>query len=165
VYLLDTPIVFDLRKAKAGDADPGLIRWAAGVGRQHMFISALTLLELETTIAAAERRDAEQGQPLRRWLDEQVTRAFENHILPIDAAVAKRRGAIHLSDNRDALMAATAAVHGLTLVTATPQAFKASRVKCFNPLGYTPEDGDSSADWREAARTGPQWFRNLFVRF
>ncbi|MDC7695786.1 MULTISPECIES: PIN domain-containing protein [Asticcacaulis] len=165
MYLLDTPIVMELRKAKSGDTDPGLTRWASGIGRQHLFLSVLSLLEMETSIAAAEKRDAESGRLLRQWLDEQVPRAFENHILPIDAAVARRRAALHMSDSRDALMAATAAVHGLTLVTPSPAAFKAGKVKTFNPFGYTPEEADTSADWREASRSGPQWFRNLFVRF
>ncbi|UDF05453.1 PIN domain-containing protein [Asticcacaulis sp. AND118] len=165
MYLLDTPIVMELRKAKAGDTDPGLIRWASGVGRQHLFLSVLSLLELETSVAAAERREPESGRLLRQWLDEQVPRAFENHILPIDAAVAKRRATLTLNDSRDALMAATAAVHGLMLVTPTPAAFRAGKVKTFNPFGYAPEETDTTADWREAARSGPQWFRNLFVRF
>lgn len=169
MYLLDTGILLELRKAKSGDTDAGLIRWAAGLSRQNMYISVLTLLELETSIAAAERRDPIGSAPLRGWLEAQIPQAFEGHVLPVDTAVVKKRATLPMSESRDALMAATAAVHGLVLVTRNPAAFKSSRVKLFNPWGYAPDAvalaTDDPADWREVARSGPQWFKNLFVRF
>ena len=70
---------------------------------------------------------------------------------------------IRLADARDALLAATAIEHGLTLVTRQTAAYKGARVKLFNPWGYTPED-EEDADWRQAGRAGPLWLKNLFVR-
>ena len=166
MYLLDTAIVAELRKAKTGQTDPGLIGWAAGVARQNLFISALSLLELEAGVAQAERRDKPAAEGLRTWLDNHVPAAFDGRILAVDAAVVKRRGQVAISDPRDALMAATAQVHGLTLVTRNATAFKSGKVKLFNPWGYRPDAAvEETADWREGTRTGPLWFKNLFLRF
>jgi predicted nucleic acid-binding protein len=164
MFLLDTPIVFELRKAKAGQTDPGLTAWAASVPRQHLYISAITLLELETGVAQMERRDKLASAGLRAWLDGQVSQAFEGRILPVDAAVARRRAGLHYADARDALLAATALEHGLTLVTREEQAFRSGRVKLFNPWGYKVESVEDDGDWRDAAKTGPPWLKNLFIR-
>ena len=163
MYLLDTQVVLELRKAKAGRTDAGLATWATGVSRQNLFLSALSLLELENGAARAERQDKGAGAALRTWVADQVMPAFEGRILAVDAAVARRRAQLTLTDTRDALLAATAIEHGLTLVTRQTAAFKGARVKLFNPWGYTPADEDDG-DWRQAARTGPVWLKNLFVR-
>jgi len=163
MYLLDTPVVLELRKAKAGRTDAGLATWAAGVQRQNLFLSALSLLELENGAARADKQDKAAGATLRGWIADQVMPAFEGRILAVDAAVVRRRAQLALADTRDALLAATAIEHGLTLVTRQTAAFKGARLKLFNPWGYTAEDEDD-ADWRQAARTGPVWLKNLFVR-
>jgi len=163
MYLLDTGVVSELRKAKAGRTDPGLASWAAGVPAQNLYLSALTLLELESGAIRLEARDKAAGGALRAWIDAQVMAAFAERILPVDAAVVRRRGQLPYQDSRDGLIAATALEHGLTLVTRNTAAFKAGRVKVFNPWGYTP-DADEDGDWGQAARTGPMWLKNLFVR-
>ena len=163
MYLIDTPVVLELRKAKAGRTDAGLATWAAGVSRQNLFLSALSLLELEATAAKTEKQDKLGGTALRGWIADQVMPAFEGRILAVDAAVVRRRAQLALADTRDALLAATAIEHGLTLVTRQTAAFKGTRLKLFNPWGYSPDDEDDS-DWRQAARTGPVWLKNLFVR-
>jgi predicted nucleic acid-binding protein len=164
MYLLDTPIVLELRKARAGEADSGLTAWAAGVARERLFLSALSLVELEGVAAKAARGDKGAGAALRGWIDNQVLPAFEGHILPLDAAVARRRGTLAIADTRDALFAATALEHGLALVTRNRSAFKGARVRIFDPSRYEPDGADDAADWRSAARSGPLWLRNLFVR-
>jgi predicted nucleic acid-binding protein len=163
MYLLNSEVVLELRKAKSGRTDPGLSAWAAGVSRHHLFLSALTLLELENGATQVERQDKAAGGALRAWIEGPVMTAFDGRILAIDAAVVRRRARLAYSDARDGLLAATAIEHGLTLVTRHLAAFKAGRVKLFNPWGYTPEDADD-ADWRQAARSGPVWLKNLFVR-
>jgi predicted nucleic acid-binding protein len=163
MYLLDTGVVFELRNAKAGRTDAGLAAWAAGIAREDMYISALALLELEDDAARLERRDKAAGAALRGWIGDQVMRAFEGRILPVDAAVVRRRGLLPYPDARDGLLAATAVEHGLTLVTRNIAAFKAGRVKTFNPWGYTPT-AEEDGDWRQAARTSSLWLKNLFVR-
>ncbi len=163
MFLLDTPVVLELRKAKSGQTDPGLASWAAGVAAQTLHLSALSLLELENGAARLESRDKAAGAALRGWIGSQVIPAFEERILPVDVAVVRRRGTLPYADARDGLLAATALEHGLTLVTRNTAAFKAGRVKLFNPWGYTP-DADAEEDWGLAARTGPLWLKNLFVR-
>ena len=163
MYLLDTQVVLELRKAKTGRTDAGLATWATGVSRQNLFLSALSLLELENGAAKAERQDKVAGAALRAWVADQVMPAFEGRVLAVDAAVVRRRAQLALADTRDALLAATAIEHGLTLVTRQTAAFKGARLKLFNPWGYTPVDEDDT-DWRQAARTGPVWLKNLFVR-
>jgi len=167
MYLLDTPVISELRKAKTGRCDPNVTRWASGVARQNLYMSAISLLELETGIVRAERKDRAQAAPLRAWLDEQVMKAFDGRILAIDAGVVKKRAALGESKSeRDALVAATAQHHGLTLVTRNTAAFKSARVKLFNPWGYAPEDeAVDEADWQQVARSGPLWLKNLFLRF
>jgi predicted nucleic acid-binding protein len=174
MHLLDTDIVFELRNAKAGATDAGLAAWAAKAARTSLFISALTLLELETA-ARAERKDRSAkdraakdragGPALRDWLDNRVVPAFEGRILAIDAAVVRRRAHVPLADSRDALLAATALQHGMTLATRDAAVFaKVPRLKVFNPVGYKPEALDDEEDWGQAAKAGSQWLRNIFVR-
>jgi predicted nucleic acid-binding protein len=166
MHLLDTDIVFELRNAKAGATDPGLAAWAGAASRSSLFISALTLLELETAVARAERKatkDKTGGASLREWLDSRVIPAFDGRILAIDTAVVRRRAHVPLTDSRDALLAATALEHGLTLATRDAATFaKVPRLKVFNPWSYKPEEQEE--DWGEAAKAGAQWLRNIFVR-
>jgi predicted nucleic acid-binding protein len=164
MYLLDTPIVFELRNARAGQAEAGLAAWAADVARERLFLSAISLVELEAEAARVARGDKAAGAALRGWIDRQVLPAFEGHILPLDAAVARRRSQVPLADTRDALFAATALEHGLTLVTRKSAAFKGARIKLFDPKGYQRDSVDEDGDWRAAARNGPLWLRSLFVR-
>ncbi|MBB6254660.1 PIN domain-containing protein [Nitrospirillum iridis] len=165
MFLLDTPVVLELRRGKSDQADAGVRSWAAGTPRQQLFLSALTLIEIEESVARAERADKAGGAALRSWLDDRVMTAFEGRILAVDAAVARKRPAVALANNRDALVAATALVHGLTLVTPNLAAYRAGRLKVFNPWGYTPDAEEDIADWRQAAKTSPVWLKNLFLRF
>ena len=169
MYLLDTPVISELRKAKSGRCDPGVMRWASGVARQNLYMSAISLLELENSVAKAERKDSAQAAPLRAWLDDQVMKAFDGRILPVDAGVVKKRAAFSHAESkneRDALIAATAQLNGLVLVTRNAAAFKSVRVKLFNPWGYAPdEETGEDADWQQVARSGPLWLKNLFLRF
>ena len=164
MYLLDTGVVFELRKARAGGTDAGFANWAASLSRQNLFISAITLLELDNGAARVARGDKAAGLALREWIDTQVLGAFDGRILPVDTAVVRRRSQLAYADARDGLIAATAAEHGLTLATRNPAAFKAGRIKVLNPWAYKAEAVDEDGDWRQAAKAGPQWIKNLFVR-
>ena len=120
MYLLDTNVVSELRKAKSGRADANVVAWAQPIAVGSLFLSAITVLELELGVLLIERRDAAQGNVLRAWLDQSVLPAFEGRILPVDVEVARRCARMHVPDRRserDALIAATALVHGMTMVT------------------------------------------------
>ena len=138
MYLLDTNVVSELRKAKSGKADAGVIAWAAGLHASELFLSAISVLELEMGVLLVERRDAAQGVVLRSWLDKHVLPAFAERILPVDTAVARRCARLHVPDpraERDALIAATALVHDLTVVTRNVGNFEATGVRLLNPWG------------------------------
>jgi predicted nucleic acid-binding protein len=162
VHLLDTPVVVALRDARSGRADPALSGWASGVAAQSLFISAITLHELEGVATRVSRKDRAAGASWRAWLDDQVTRAFDGRVLAIDAAIVRRAAALDYADQRDGLIAATALAHGLTLATLRPRAFKAGRVKIFDPSRHVADAPEG--DWRQASRAAPAWIKGLFVR-
>ena len=169
MFLLDTGVVLELRKARAGRSDPGLAAWAAGVARQKLFISALNLLEIENAAARLGRKDRAAGLVVRQWIDDRVMPAFEGRVLPVDAAVVRRRAQLPYANTRDGLLAATALEHGLTFVTRRVSAFRAGRVKLLNPSGYMAQPGaqaasDEDEDWGQGAHTGHLWLKNLYVR-
>jgi predicted nucleic acid-binding protein len=136
MFILDTNVVSELRKAKSGKADPLVTAWAAAQQPVGLYISAITVLELELGILQVERRDAAQGVLLRAWLEQHVQPAFAGRVLPIDASVAQRCARLHVPDprsERDALIAATALVHGMTVVTRNVADFAATGVMLVNP--------------------------------
>ena len=136
MFVLDTNVVSELRKAKAGKADARVTAWAASVPTPALFLSAITILELETGALLVARRDPAQGALLRAWLDQHVLPAFDGRVLAIDTAVAQRCARLHVPDpraDRDALIAATALVHGMTVVTRNVADFASTGVPILNP--------------------------------
>ena len=133
MYLLDTGMLLDLREARRPGSDPALATWAERVSAQQMFLSALTLLELENAAAHATRRAKDIGMPWRDWLDRQIGPAFEGRVLAVDAAIVRRRAQIPYADDREGILAATALVHNLTLVTSESRKYRAGRVKVLDP--------------------------------
>lgn len=134
MYLLDTNVVSELRKTHK--AAPSVMRWAQHIPASSLYISAITLLELETGILRLERRDSPQAALLRTWLDHHVLSAFAGRILPVDGTVAIRCARLHVPDPRsenDAIIAATALVHGMTVVTRNTADFANSGVTLINP--------------------------------
>jgi predicted nucleic acid-binding protein len=132
--LLDTNVVSELRKAAKADAN--VTAWAAAQPADTLFVSTITVLELEIGVQRMERRDRRQGAVLRQWLDGHVLPAFEGRVLVFDLAVARRCAALHVPDprpERDAIIAATALVHGLTLATRNVADFQNMGAKLVNP--------------------------------
>ena len=140
MYLLDTTIISELRKAKSGKADQKVLAWAESVPASSLYVSAITVLELETGVLLVERRDPAQGAVLRSWLNTHVLPAFSERILPVDTAVAQHCAKLHVPDprsDRDALIAATALVHGMSVITRNIQDFAPTGVELLNPWEYT----------------------------
>ncbi len=136
MYILDTNVVSELRKVRSGKADANVTAWTQTVDAGSLFLSVVTVLELEAGVLQVERRDASQGALLRTWLDHHVMPEFANRVLPIDTAIAQRCARLHVPDRRaerDALIAATALVHGMTVVTRNEADFVPCGVSLFNP--------------------------------
>jgi toxin FitB len=136
MYLLDTNVISELRKAGDGRAHPGVLAWFANVDAAETFVSAIVLMELEIGILRLERRDARQGAQLRAWMNQKVLPEFEKRTLAIDLPVAVCRARLHVPDprqERDALIAATALVHSLTVVTGNVTDFSGTGVAVINP--------------------------------
>ncbi len=126
----------ELRKAKTGRANEVVVEWVGSVSAAALFPSAIAVLELETGVLRVERRDATQGRMLRTWLDTQVLPAFADRILAVDTVVAQWCARLHVPDprsGRDALIAATALVHGMTVVTRNTADFEPTGAELRNP--------------------------------
>lgn len=150
MFLLDTTVVSELRKR---NPDGAVLRWSRSHMASGLFISSITLLELETGILRIERRDPIQGVALRSWLEHHVMKAFAGRILAVDVAVAKRCAQLHIPDprsERDALIAATALVHGMTVVTRNTADFQSCGVALLNP--WISQLNEEPARYSTAAR-------------
>lgn len=137
MYLLDTNVISEIRKIQQGKADPHLSAWIKQTPVNQMYISALTLLELDKGIMRIERKDQPQGAMLRAWLEQQVKPTFKGRILPFDECTAPICAAMHIPDPKpitDSLIAATAIQHDLTLVTRNIKDFEHSGAKLLNPF-------------------------------
>lgn len=136
MFLLDTNVLSELRKVRSGKADRRVAAWLGNADPEEQFLSVVVLEELEIGVLLSERRDPQAGALLRRWLDGQVRQVFLRRTLPIDAAVALRSARLHVPDRRpvrDALIAATALVHGMTVVTRNVTDFAPTGVPTLNP--------------------------------
>lgn len=141
MLVLDTNVVSELRKVRSGKADPSVAQWSYSVDAADLYVSAITIQELEIGVLLAERRDPSKGAVLRTWLDSHVLPAFAGRVLPVDTAVAQRSAKLHVpapQSLRDSFIAATALVHGMTVVTRNVADFVPSGVRIINP--WTWED-------------------------
>lgn len=141
MFLLDTNVVSELRKAGTGRAPPAVVAWAQATEPATLFLPVIAVLEIERGVLMAERRDPAQGAALRAWLEGQVLPAFEGRILLVDAAVARRCAQLHVPDpksDRDALIAAIALVHSMTVVTRNVADFMATGVRLLDPFASAP---------------------------
>lgn len=163
MFLVDAEVLFDLRHARSDGEGAMLAGWAQRTSRQSMFLSALSLVELENAAALAAKQSKAAGAAWRDWIDGQLLPAFDGRILPVDLTIARRRAALALGNDHDALLAATALEHGLTLVTYRAAAFRGARLKLFDPSRAAPDAGEDG-DWREATRERSPWIRSLFIR-
>ena len=141
MYLLDTNVISELRKARK--THPNVRKWAERLPSADLYISVISVLELEIGILLIHRRDKERGHNkdaaiLRAWMDSHVLPTFSGRILPIDTAVAQRCATLHVPNprsDRDALIAATALVHGLTVATRNVADFERTGAAVVDPWG------------------------------
>lgn len=136
MFLLDTNVISELRKAGDGKADAAVVAWLSGMDASAFYLSAITVMELDLGIRLIERRDAVQGARLRSWMDNQVLPEFSDRTIPVDTAVSLRCAPLHVPDprpERDAFIAATALVHGMTVATRNVADFAPLGVDLVNP--------------------------------
>lgn len=138
MFLLDTNVISELRRPER--ANRNVAAWANGVPATSFFLSAISILEIEIGTLLLERKDPRQAAFLRTWIDDQILPRFEGRILPVDTHVAQRCARLHVPDpraERDALIAATALVHGLTVATRNDADFGPAGVALFNPWNHS----------------------------
>lgn len=137
MYILDTNVVSELRKSKS--ANKNVVSWASSVPRTNLFISAITVLELEIGILGKERKDTAQGAILKTWLHNIVLPTFKGRVLALDTKTALLCAKLHVPDpapERDAIIAATAQAYNMTLVTRNTRDYKRATVELINPWKY-----------------------------
>ena len=135
-YLLDTNVISERRKVKNGQAAPGVVACEQTVRPAELFLLVITVQELDIGVLLMKRKAPEQGQVLRAWLDGQVLPAFQGRLLPTDERVTRRSAHLHVPNPRpvrDGLIAATALVHGLSVVTRNVRDFAGAGVDVVNP--------------------------------
>ena len=140
MFVLDTDVVSELRKVEAGKGHRQVAVWSEQVTVGEAFLAAITIHELELGILLLERKDKRQGAILRAWIDTRVLPEFEGRILPVDVAVAQRCARLRVPDPRpmrEALIAATALVHGMTVVTRNVRDFAPMGVEILNPWEWS----------------------------
>lgn len=138
MFLLDTNVISELRKGVK--ADIHVHAWAKSVSTSALFISVISILEIEAGILLKERKDPAQGIILRAWLESHVLPTFADRILNVDFSVARKCAKLHVPhpcSERDALIAATALTNGLIVVTRNIKDFEETKVDLFNPWQQT----------------------------
>ncbi len=138
MFLLDTNVVSELRKIGSDRVNSQVEKWAKATPGGKTFISVITVFELGRGVLLMERRDQAQGKVLRQWLNDHVLAGYADRIIPITISIAKRCASLHVPDpmsDYDALIAATALEHGLTVVTRHTGDFEKTGIKLHNPFG------------------------------
>lgn len=136
MFLLDTNVISELREPRSRPADRRVLRWARGVPANALYLSVVSILELQLGMVQINRRDPIQAEVLRAWIDGKILPRFAGRVISIDVEIARRCAALHVPNprsERDAYIAATALVHNMTVVTRNTADFAPTGVPTLNP--------------------------------
>jgi len=139
MYLLDTNVISELRRKEHGKSHPNVVRWEESVPKNELYLSVISIYEIELGARRIERRDPLQGALFLLWLEKRVLPSFRGHILTLDQSSARRAGLLHVPNprpERDAFIAATAIEHGMTVVSRNTSDFIPTGVKTLNPWEF-----------------------------
>ena len=137
MFVLDTNILSEMRKMPKNKANRGVEEWLDLMPKESLFISVITLMEIERGVLNMERKDPCQGKMLRDWLEDLVRPTFKGKTLYPDDITATLCAGLHIPDkspDNDAWIAATALRHHFTLVTRNIKDFEKMGVKLLNPF-------------------------------
>jgi len=144
MYLLDTNVISEMRKPRTAQQqrrgmNSSVATWADNTPSESMYLSAISLMEVEVGTLQMERKDIAQGAVLRKWMNDRLMPAFGSRVLIVDSQIALRCAFLQVPNPksyRDSLIAATAIVHGMTLVTRNTADFQMPGVTVLNPWEY-----------------------------
>jgi predicted nucleic acid-binding protein len=134
MFVLDTNVISEIRRGRK--AHPKVIAWSAATPSDDTYLSVITILEIEVGTQLMERRDAARGRLFRDWIVRTIMPSFAGRIIDIDTAVAQCCAGLHVPTTRpqrDTFIAATAIVHGMTVVTRNVGDFQMPGVRTLNP--------------------------------
>ncbi len=135
-FIVDTNVISEFRKAASGKCHPSVKNWVETVDPKEMYLSVITMMELEVGYLSLRRRDPFQAARVKTWISDYIPRVFEDRVLVFDDAVALVCAGLHVPDKRperDAIIAATALHHDLTVVTRNIRDFLGTGVRMLNP--------------------------------
>jgi predicted nucleic acid-binding protein len=137
MFVLDTNVVSELRKVGLGKTSSAFAKWAADADLSQHYLSTATIVELEVGILRLEKKDPQQAWVLRQWLSNFVLPKFHGRILPVTTEIALRAAySLENTDSNsypDALIAATAYVHKMVIVTRNQKHFSGAGMRIINP--------------------------------
>jgi len=140
IFLLDTNVVSELRRTRPHGA---VLAWRRSVPLHQLAIPAIVIAEIQSGIEITRKQDASKAQELEKWLDE-VMNYYS--ILPMDGAMFREWARLMAGKpdelSGDAMIAATARIHHMIVVTRNVKDFKPFNVEVFNPFGYTRKEGN-----------------------
>ncbi|WP_313760944.1 type II toxin-antitoxin system VapC family toxin [Rhizobium sp.] len=135
MYLIDTNVASELRKLRNGKADPAFAAWFGGISLDVVYLSAISIFEIEYGILLLKRRDPIQAEVLEEWRDK-IRERLQSRVIPVDEAIALDCAALNVPVTRplsDAFIGATARTHGLVLVTRNVKDFQNMGLEVVNP--------------------------------